>query len=234
MYRAIGLIQEDRDLHRFVWRQTTDQPIQDFRMTRITFGVSASSFIANMCVKQNALDFSLQYPQAVSAVENSFYVDDGLTGADSIEEAILLHKQLQELFAQGGFLLRKWNSSEAAVLEQIPSGLRGSQSLHKIPDPDEYTKALGIQWNSSSDYFRLTVTNLPEAENLTKRRLVSDIARTFDVLGWFSPAIIKVKILLQRVWELKIGWDELLADEIKEPWLQWRTELVLLSDRHIP
>ena len=234
MYRAIELIQEDRNLHRFVWRQTTDQPIQDFRMTRITFGVSASSFIANMCIKQNALDFSLQYPQAVSAVENSFYVDDGLTGADSIEEAILLRKQLQELFAQGGFLLRKWNSSEAAVLEQIPSELRGSQSLHKIPDPDEYTKALGIQWNSSSDYFRLTVTNLPDAENLTKRRLVSDIARTFDVLRWFSPAIIEVKILLQRVWELKIGWDELLPDEIKEPWLQWRTELVLLSDRHIP
>ena len=72
------------------------------------------------------------------------------------------------------------------MLEQIPSELRGSQSLHKIPDPDEYTKALGIQWNSSSDYFRLTVTNLPDAENLTKRRLVSDIARTFDVLGWFS------------------------------------------------
>ena len=104
MYRAIELVPEDRDLHRFVWRQTTDQPIQDFRMTRVTFGISASSFIANMCVKQNALDFSLQYPQAVSAIENS-YVDDGLTGADSIEDAILLHKQFQELFARGGFVL---------------------------------------------------------------------------------------------------------------------------------
>ena len=50
----------------------------------------------------------------------------------------------------------------------------------------------------------------------------------------FPRAIIKVKILLQRVWEFKIGWDELQPDEIKEPWLQWRTELVLLSDRHIP
>ena len=120
------------------------------------------------------------------------------------------------------------------MLEKIPSELRDSQSLHKIPDLDEHTKALGIQWNSSSDYFRLTVANLPDTEHLTKRRLVSDIARTFDVLGWFSPAKIEVKILLQRVWELKVGWDELLPDEIKEAWLQWRTELPLLSDKHIP
>ena len=96
-----------------------------------------------ICVKQNTLDFALEYPQAASA-EKSFYVDDGLTGADSIEEAIELQKQLQELFSRGGFLLHKWNSSEAAVLQQIVPELRNSQSLLAIPDPDEYTKILGI------------------------------------------------------------------------------------------
>ena len=43
-----------------------------------------------MSVKQNAIDFALEYPQSVNAVEKSFYVDDDLTGADSIEEAIEL------------------------------------------------------------------------------------------------------------------------------------------------
>ena len=56
MYRAIELTPEDRDLHRFVWRQSPDQSLEDFRMTHVTFGVSASSFAANMCVKQNTLD----------------------------------------------------------------------------------------------------------------------------------------------------------------------------------
>ena len=153
MYRAIELTKLDRDLHRFVWRQDPSQPLRDFRMTRITFGVSASSFAANASVKQNAVDFALEYPQAASVVENSFYVDDGLTGADSIEEAIQLQKQLQDLFSRGGFLLRKWNSSEASVLEHISPELRDSQCLHTIPDPDEYTKALGIQWNSGLDHF---------------------------------------------------------------------------------
>ena len=56
MYRAIELSAEDRDFHRFVWRSSPADVLKDFRMTRLTFGVSASSFAANMSVKQNALD----------------------------------------------------------------------------------------------------------------------------------------------------------------------------------
>ena len=80
MYRAIALTPQDRDLHWFVWRNTPDLLLQDFRMTRVTFGVSASSFIANMCIKQNAQDHALAFPLAAKAVEDSFYVDNGLTG----------------------------------------------------------------------------------------------------------------------------------------------------------
>ena len=32
-------------------------------MTRVTFGVYASSFAAYMSVKQNVVDFALEYPQ---------------------------------------------------------------------------------------------------------------------------------------------------------------------------
>ena len=52
-----------------------------------------------MAVKQNTTGFSLEFPTAAKAVNESFYVDDGLTGVDSIDEAIALQRQLQELFA---------------------------------------------------------------------------------------------------------------------------------------
>ena len=65
-----------------------------------------------MCVKQNAQDHANAFPLAAKAVEESFYVDDGLTGADSKDGAIQLQRELQTLFRSGGFLLRKWNSSE--------------------------------------------------------------------------------------------------------------------------
>ena len=34
MYRAVELIENDKDLHRFVWGRDPDEPLQDYRMTR--------------------------------------------------------------------------------------------------------------------------------------------------------------------------------------------------------
>ena len=82
--------------------------------------------------------------------------------------------------------------------------------------------------------FRLTVAELLPIEGITKRILVSDVAKTFDVLGWFSPAIIKVKILLQQLWELKVDWDDHVPETIHNSWMQWRSELNLLTTKHIP
>ena len=51
----------------------------------------------------------------------------------------------------------------------------------------------------------------------------------FDVLGWFVPSTIKVKILLQRVWELGIKWDEPVPETILSVWKVWRLQLSLLK-----
>ena len=42
MYRAVELTLPDRDLHRFVWRSDPNESLRDYRMTRVTFVVSAS------------------------------------------------------------------------------------------------------------------------------------------------------------------------------------------------
>ena len=204
MYRAVKLADPDRDYHRFVWRESPKDPLRDYRMTRVTFVVSALSFIANMCVKPYALNHALTHPHAAKVVETSFYVDDALTGAYSLEKAIELQRELQDLFSQSGFLLRKWNSSDGEVLQHIPSELQDTMSTVAIADPEMYTKALGIEWSTSADCFRLTTSDLSPIDAITKRSLVSDIAKTFDVLGWFAPAIIKAKMLFQQLWELKV------------------------------
>lgn len=53
---------------------------------------------------------------------------------------------------------------------------------------------------------------------MTKISLVSDIAKTFDALGWYSPTIVKAKILLQMLWLEKINWDDPVSDPILEEW----------------
>ena len=118
MYRAIELVPCDKDLHRFDWRSMPTDQLIDYRMNRVTFGVSASSFAANTSVKQNALDHEHKFPLDARVVDDSFYVDDCLTGADNIQGALSLHHQLLDLFHCGEFVLRKWNSSETSVLIQ--------------------------------------------------------------------------------------------------------------------
>ena len=53
-------------------------------MTRLTFGVSASSFEANMALRQNVLDHFETNPQAERTALEFFYVDNGLMGADTV------------------------------------------------------------------------------------------------------------------------------------------------------
>ena len=126
MYRAVKLSESDKDLHRFVWRSQSNESLKECRMTRVTFGVSASSFAANMAVKGNALDHADSFPAASEVVHKSFYVDNCLTGAPDPASALLLQQQLTKLFSLGGFVLRKWNSNDLSVLKEIPEELRDS------------------------------------------------------------------------------------------------------------
>ena len=85
-----------------------------------------------MLVKQHACDFSARYPLAVQTVEKSFFVDDCLTGADTVQDAIELQRQLQELFHKGGFTLHKQNPSEPTVLQHLSPHLKDSQSIQLL------------------------------------------------------------------------------------------------------
>ena len=98
MYRAVLIPVTQQDLHHFVWTENLREPFVDYRMTRLTFGVSASPFVANMAVKQNAIEFGKQYPQAARVIHESFDVDNRLTGRDTMHEVTELQRQLEELF----------------------------------------------------------------------------------------------------------------------------------------
>ena len=74
MYQAVLLEENQRDLHHFVWREDTNHPLKDYWMTRLTFGMSASVFVATciMAMWQNTMDHELSYPQAIKAVLDAF------------------------------------------------------------------------------------------------------------------------------------------------------------------
>ena len=103
MYQAIQLPNCQKDLHRFKWREDPKQQLKHYRMTRLTFLVTTSSFAANMALRQNTLNHLETHPQAARVALESFYTDDGLIGTDTVPEAIRLRRTMQQLFKLGGF-----------------------------------------------------------------------------------------------------------------------------------
>ena len=122
---------------------------------------------------------------------------------------------MQQLFEMGCFKLRKWKANERDVLASIPDELKDRETKQEIHHQDEYTKVLGVEWNVVSDCFRPVISTCEVNGPLTKRVLVSNIARLFDVLGWCSPTVILMKILLQRLWEQNLEWDEPVPERIQ-------------------
>ena len=119
------------------------------------------------------------------------------------------------------------------MLASIPEDLINPKMTQEIKIQNEYTKVLGVEWNADSDCFRPMIS-LPEEETpLTKRVLVSNIARLFDVMGWCSPTIILMKILLQRLWKSNLNWDEPVPAHIENVWERWRRELPGLREHLI-
>jgi hypothetical protein len=235
MYRAVGLDPNDRDFHRFRWRNDPDEDIQEYRMNRVTFGITSAPFLATKSILQLAEENQTSFPQAAKAVKEAFYVDDGLPSVKTQEEAIRLYQQLQQLFQKGAFKLHKWDSNSPEVLNAIPEEIRSVKATSSIPEPNNFIKTLGIDYNSRKDQFRFSVADFPfEGTELTKRLILSDSAKIFDPLGLVSCVTIIVKIIFQRLWERGIGWDSPLPPDIKRDWKGWRNQLPELSSSRIP
>ena len=191
-------------------------------MTRVTFGVSSSPYLAVRALQQTALEFGHEYPLAKPHMTTSFYVDDLLAGANTPEQAFLLQQELRALLLRGGFDLRKWRSSSPQVLQSLDSSLLEELPVKDLTDDHSFLhpKALGVKWDSLTDTMSTSIS-LTSTFTPTKRGIISDIAKTFDVLGWIAPSIILMKILYQRLWEVKIAWDEEIPMTFQEQHLKW-------------
>ena len=235
MYREVALCENDRHLHRFLWRPETTSPIKDYCMNRVTFGVTSSPYVAVRALQQTAEDFSAPSSKASWHVHNSFYVDDLLAGAADVTSAVKLVQDLREVLAKGGFDLKKWRSSSPLVLQQIPAELQETVPEQDMIDAHSafYPKTLGITWNSRLDVMAAQV-QLPDQYTSTKRGIVSDTARSFDVLGWLAPFILRMKVLFQQMWKQKVGWDTPLKEESQAQHREWREELIILGDITLP
>ena len=56
----------------------------------------------------------------------------------------------------------------------------------------------------------------------------------FDPLGFLSPFILPVKVLLQELWRMEIQWDERVLEPLLTQWHRWVESLPLVAKIKIP
>jgi hypothetical protein len=54
MYRSVGLDKPDQDYHRVLWRDNESQEMRTYKMTRVTYGVTSSSYHAIRSLRESA------------------------------------------------------------------------------------------------------------------------------------------------------------------------------------
>ena len=168
-----------------------------------------------------------KYPIGASVLRQDFYVDDMLTGADTLAELNQKKTEVTKILQLVGLSLSKWNSNHLSLQTKQTSDICIDF------EQDSSVKTLGTVWNVHKDTFCFKLPPL-EYSLPTKRSVLSTIARIFDILGLLSPVVIRLKIFLQEMWIKTLFWDEELPIQLKDLWFQLYNDLLFIYSISVP
>ncbi|XP_061387580.1 uncharacterized protein LOC133322632 [Musca vetustissima] len=227
MYRQFRIDERDRRYQLVLWRSNKNDELKVFKLNTVTYGLSAAPFLAIRSLFLIADKYKNSYPHGSEVLRQDLYVDDVLTGADSIETLALKRDELIQILKWHGIELAKWNSNHVSLTSNDVEEI-----IIKTSDND-ITKTLGMSWKPQQDVF-LYRFELPDVTNPTKRSILSIVSKIYDLLGILSPIVIRCKILLQELWVQNIGWDDPLNDHLKALWLQIKEDLSYIHQVEVP
>lgn len=229
MFRQVNVQLNDANFQKILWR-SPEEPVKTFRLNTVTYGTAPASFLAMRALRQLSIDEREHFP-AASKIIQDFYVDDLLTGTSTLQKAERIRNELIACLTRGGFHLRKWCSNEATLLDPI---IEKFAEPHICLSNSETQKTLGIRWHPGSDKLLHVVKTFDKQQRTTKRIMLSQISSLFDPLGLLGPVIIKTKLLLQQLWQIKLDWDESVPLDVATTWTNFKEQLKIINGFNIP
>ncbi|XP_061706222.1 uncharacterized protein LOC133517094 [Cydia pomonella] len=227
-YRQIVMNELDRDLQLILWRENESLPIKTLRLNTVTYGFSSASFLAARCLWQlgeESADSSIK-----TIIQNDFYCDDLLTGADEESDLLNIKQAVSNSLSRGCFNLRKYRSNSQLLINSELENIQNdslvlSQSLH----------TLGLLWNPTQDTLHFNIDDSSASpDKVTKRSVLSTTFKIFDPLGLLTLCTVKPKILLQKLWSLKLDWDTQVPPEIQRAWAHFIDNIKYLKLLTVP
>lgn len=216
MYRQVLIQESNRFLQNILWRENPADEMRCLELQTVTYGTNSAPFLSTRCLVELARSNREMYPLGADALLKQCYVDDILFGAETISELQDAYQQITKLLSTACMTLHKWTSNSTTFLRSI--SLNHSHPNYIISSENKSNKVLGIQWSPLSDTFTITLPDGSLDNNISKREVLSNIAKIFDPVGLINPYVVIAKILMQKIWLSKIGWDDHLNDELMKEW----------------
>ena len=207
MYHRVFIPKEDQDVHRFLWRNLeTERKPDVYVKTVLTFGDKPAPAMALIALRKTADEAVETHPEAAKTLLENSYVDDICDSVSTVEKAQRLTTDIDEVLATGGFKVKGWTSNRDLGNDVDESvGNEGSSNGMKLLANETAEKVLGLAWDHRKDVFTFIVNvesskqEQTPRQRMTKRNILSQIARIFDPLGFAAAS----------------GWMQLFA-EMKE------------------
>ena len=236
MYHSIFTTLKDQHCHRFLWRDMqVDQEPKTYCMRVVNMGDRPSATIATVALKKTAELGKDQFPEAAETILKNVYVDDIVESVSTPDKARIRAAQIDQLIKPGNFAVKGW----------IFSGAESGGTDQELPGDDKSEKVLGVTWSPRKDAFHIVtrVNFLPKKKVrqepgllgeamppeipaiLTKRMCLGQVNGIYDPLGLLAPVTVKAKILLRKMWGLKLGWDDPVSEEMRKEWFSFFGEL---------
>lgn len=136
MFLQIQMNDEDLKYQKIFWRFNKDDLLQEYVWTTVLFGMKSSPFLAIYIVLELARIYEKKFPSASRAAKSERYMDDFMSGSDSLEGVINLYHELKQLMSKGKFELSKWKTNSSHLLELINEDYNtDNQTLELTDDP---------------------------------------------------------------------------------------------------
>ena len=147
--------------------------------------------MARIALRKTANENKAEYPKAAEVLEKSTYMDDICESVDTKQEARELTDNIDKVLKTRGFSVKEWICNE--TLKEKDNNTKG--------------KVLGTMWNFKTDKFHFRVAaDLLKLENsssqvamkMTKRKILSQVARMYNPIGFAAAFILRAKIQQQK------------------------------------
>lgn len=211
----VRLDENDRNMTRFLWLSDPDDPESQFvvyRFKSILFRSASSPFMLNAVLHTHLDGYDTKVTQDM---KDNLYVDNIITGCDTEDDTIRYYGESRSVMAKAKFNLRSWASNSKLLQAQATED--------KVVDANSgNVSVLGLRWNTSADTLTLAPRETPPPHDIlvTKREVLRESSKIFDLLGLITPVTISAKILMQDIWQKNVDWDEPLDEEIRERWIK--------------